>query len=162
MGRHVRIPGPPPESNLSVLFALIAALAGMLNTLQSGANTTLSRTLEQPIAAALVVSAVNVVVYLAVGAVVGLGWPGGQRIAAAPWWAWCGGLMGAVYVLAVIYLAQRLGAAVFIGISVTAAIITSTAMDHFGWVGFQQHAAGLWRVIGCLLMIGGLALVSMF
>ena len=147
---------------MSILLALVAALAGILNTLQSGANTTLSRALDQPIAAALVVSVVNAAVYLAVGAVVGLGWPGGQRIAAAPWWAWCGGLMGAVYVLAVIYLAQRLGAAVFIGFSVTAAIITSTTMDHFGWMGFEQHTAGVWRVIGCLLMIGGLALVSIF
>ena len=147
---------------MSILLALIAALASVLNTLQSGANTTLSRTLDQPIAAALVVSVVNAAVYLVVGAVVGLGWPGGQRIAAAPWWAWCGGLMGAVWVLAVIFLAQRLGAAVFVGLSVTAAIITSTAMDDFGWVGFEQHTTGLPRVIGCLLMIGGLALVSIF
>ena len=147
---------------MSVLLALVAALAGILNTLQSGANTTLNRTLDQPIAAALVVSIVNAAVYLAVGAVVSLGWPGGQRIAAAPWWAWCGGLMVAVYVLAVIYLAQRLGAAVFIGLSVTAAIVTSTTMDHFGWMGFEKHTAGLPRVIGCLLMIGGLALASIF
>jgi bacterial/archaeal transporter family-2 protein len=147
---------------MSVLIALAAALAGVLNTVQAGANTTLSRALDQPIAAALVVSAVNAVVYLAVGLVVGAGWPGGQRIAAAPWWAWLGGLMGAAYVLAVIYLAQRLGAAVFTGITVTAAILTSTALDHFGWVGFAQHSAGPWRILGCVLMIGGLSLVSLF
>ena len=147
---------------MSLLVALVAALAGVLNTVQSGANATLSRALDQPIAAALAVSAVNAAVYLAVGAVVGLGWPGGARIAAAPWWAWLGGVMGAAYVLAVITLAQRLGAAVFTGITVTAAIVTSTTLDHFGWVGFAQHAAGPWRILGCVLMIGGLGLVSLF
>jgi bacterial/archaeal transporter family-2 protein len=147
---------------LSVLLVLIAALAGVLNTVQSGANSTLSRALEQPIVAALVVSGVNAAFYVVVGLFVGMGWPSSQRIASVPWWAWLGGLMGGAYVLAVIYLAQRLGAAVFIGITVTAAIITSTVMDHFGWVGFQQHSAGLWRIVGCVLMVGGLALVSLF
>ena len=146
---------------LPILFALIAALAGVLNTVKAGADTTPSRVLEQPIAVALVVSAVNAAVYLAAGMVVGLGWPGTQRIAAAPWWAWLGGLMGAVYVLAAIHLAQRLGAAIFTGITVTAAIPTSTTLDHFGWVGFAQHGASLWRIVGCALMIGGLALVSL-
>lgn len=78
-----------------------------------------------------------------------------------PWWAWIGGVLGACYVLAVIFLAQKLGAAVFTGLSVTAAIVTSVALDHFVWVGFEQQTAGLGRIVGCALMIGGLVLVSL-
>ena len=37
-----------------------------------------------------------------------------------------------------------------------------TVLDHFALVGFEQHPAGLWRIAGCVLMVGGLALVSAF
>lgn len=144
------------------LIGVFALAAGVLNTIQSGANNTLSKALGDPVIAALVVAGTNIVVYLIVGAVLGMSWPGIDKIQAAPWWAWFGGFMGAAYVLAVIFLADKLGAAIFTGLSVTAAITTSVLLDHFGLVGFKQHAAGLWRILGCLMMIGGLGLVSLF
>lgn len=69
--------------------------------------------------------------------------------------------MGATYVLATIFIAERLGAAVFTGITVTAAIVTSVVLDPFGWVGFAQYTADPWRILGCALMIGGLVLVCL-
>ena len=148
---------------MTILFALIAVMAGILNTVQSGANATLGRSLESPmLLTAFAVVAGNLVVYLLAIPIAGLPWPSAAKVAQVPWWAWIGGLLGACYVLTVIFLAQKLGAAVFTGLSVTAAIITSVLLDHFGWVGFQQHTAGLWRLLGCVLMIGGLALVSAF
>ena len=61
-----------------------------------------------------------------------------------------------------VYFAEKLGAAIFTGLTVTAAIVTSVLLDQFGLVGFKEHAVGIWRVIGCVLMIGGLALISIF
>ena len=49
--------------------------------------------------------------------------------------------MGGTYVLAMILLADRLGAALFTGLTVTAAIITSLLLDHDGWLGFARHMA---------------------
>ncbi|KMO33139.1 hypothetical protein VQ02_21535 [Methylobacterium variabile] len=147
---------------MPVLAALIAIVAGMLNTVQAGANATLNKALGEPILTALVVSAANAVVYLAAVPFVGLGWPGGGRLAQVPWWAWLGGAMGGAYVLAMIVLAGRLGAAVFTGLTVTAGLVTSVLLDHYGWVGFAQHPAGLWRILGCGLMVGGVALISLF
>lgn len=144
------------------LLGAVAFLGGILNTVQSGANATLSKTLGQPIAAALIVSAVNAIVYLAVAPFAGLAIPKADAIAHVPWWAWLGGVLGGFYVLTAIFLAEKLGAAIFTGLTVTAGITTSVLLDHYGLVGFKQHAAGLWRIIGCLLMVGGLALVSIF
>ena len=59
-------------------------------------------------------------------------------------------------------IARQIGAATFLGLFVTAGVITSLLLDHFGWVGFNQHRAGLWRIIGAILMIGGVALVGLF
>ena len=32
----------------------------------------------------------------------------------------------------------------------------------FGWIGFEQHPLTLWRALGGVLMIGGIALVALF
>ena len=146
---------------MPLLIGLVAVVAGILNAVQSGTNAALNKALAQPVAAALVVTATSAIVYLLACPVLGLGWPGTERIARTPWWAWIGGALGAVYVLSAIVFAERLGAAVFTGLTVTAGIVTSIVLDHFGWVGFQQHAAGPWRIAGGLVMIGGLLLVSL-
>jgi transporter family-2 protein len=41
-------------------------------------------------------------------------------------------------------------------------VVTSIVLDHFGWVGFERHAASLWRILGGLLMVAGVALVAAF
>ncbi len=146
---------------MPVLIGLCAVVAGMLSTVQSGANASLNKALGQPILAAFAVVATNLLVYLIAALFVGVGWPGSDRIAATPWWAWIGGVCGGLYVLAAIFLAERLGAAVFTGLVVTAGIVTSIVLDHFGLVGFQQHSAGLWRIAGGAIMVGGLLLVSL-
>lgn len=70
--------------------------------------------------------------------------------------------MGALLILSQLYVAQRIGAAPYLGLLVTAGVVTSILLDHFGWVGFEQHPVSLWRICGGLLMIAGIALVAMF
>ena len=147
---------------MSILIGIIAVLAGTLNTVQSGSNATLNKVLQAPIFTAFAVAGAGMVVYAIAGLFVGYTWPEGQKLAQVPWWAWIGGALGALYVLCMIFLAQKLGSALFTGLTVTAAITTSVLLDHFGLVGFEQHSAGLWRILGCVLMIGGLVLVAAF
>ena len=70
--------------------------------------------------------------------------------------------MGGGIILTQFFIARQIGAATFLGMFVTAGVVTSILLDHFGWVGFDQHRAGLWRVVGAILMIGGVALVGLF
>ena len=144
------------------IMAALSFVGGVLNTVQSGSNATLAKTLQQPILAALIVTVVNGVLYLAVAPFIGLSLPKGGAFASVPWWSWLGGLFGGAYVLASIFFAEKLGAAIFIGLTVTAGIVTSVIMDHYGLVGFKQHTASWPRLAGAALMIGGLALVSAF
>jgi Putative inner membrane exporter, YdcZ len=58
--------------------------------------------------------------------------------------------------------APRLGAAVYVGLFVTASSVASVIADHFGWLGFDQHTASLGRIVGCALMVLGIGLVSLF
>lgn len=147
---------------MQILIGLLVVLGGALTTIQSGFNGALNKSLEAPVLTGLVIAAGNLVVYGAAYAFVGLHWPTSERVNEVPLWAWFGGVLGGLYILSVILFAQKLGAAVFTGLTVTAGIITSVALDHFGLAGFEQHSAGLWRVLGCLAMIGGLTVVCAF
>ncbi len=144
------------------VMGAISFLGGVLNTVQSGSNATLAKTLHQPILAALIVTAVNSVAYLALAPFIGLHLPKAAAFADVPWWAWLGGAFGGVYVLASIFFAEKLGGGIFIGLTVTAGVITSLVMDHYGLVGFKQHTASWPRIAGAVLMISGLALVATF
>ena len=147
---------------MSWFLYAFAILAGALNTVQSGANVTLNKSLDQPIVAALVVAAVGATVYLLAAPFMGMGLPSPDKVASVPWWAWFGGALGALYVLSMILIAGRVGAAAFTGLTVTSAIVTSILLDHYGWLGFDVHAAGMWRLLGGAVMIAGLVLVCLF
>jgi transporter family-2 protein len=45
---------------------------------------------------------------------------------------------------------------------VTGQLICSIVLAHFGWVGFAEHAEGMGRVVGCLLMVAGFFLIARF
>ncbi len=82
--------------------------------------------------------------------------------AAMPWWAPLGGIVGAVAVFAGFILIQKLGAGPVNGVTITANILASLAIDHFGLLRMEQHAMNPMRALGAALMIGGVALISKF
>ena len=139
-----------------------AIAAGILNTIQSGANVTLSKTLEQPVASLFVVTLMSAATYVVASFFIGFGLPTMDRVAAVPWWGWIGGVFGGIYVLSMVFVAGKVGAAAFMGLTVTSALVTSLVLDHFGWLGFDVHAAGIARIAGGALMVGGLVLVCLF
>ena len=85
--------------------------------------------------------------------------PTGQQMQEVPWWAWMGGIISIAATFAGLMLAQKLGAGVFTGMSITAATVVSIALDHFGLVGFRQHGASPLRMVGGALMIAGVWMV---
>lgn len=137
-------------------------LAGVANAVQAGQNGTLSKGLSQSLTGGLVVVAGTATCILTVGLLTGrLTWPSLDQAIQMPWWAWFGGIMGGGIILAQFFIARQIGAAAFLGLFVTAGVVTSVLLDHFGWVGFDQHPASLGRIVGAILMIGGVALVGL-
>ena len=59
-------------------------------------------------------------------------------------------------------LTGRVGAGAFNGLLVTAGMLTSLALDHFGWIGLPVHPLNAWRALGAAMMVGGIALVAAF
>lgn len=142
-------------------YLAFAFAAGAMLPLQFGINAELARWVESPLRAALVSFAVGAAV-LAVAAIPLLrGWPAGERLGAAPWWVWVGGALGAFYVLGSIVTAPRLGAATLVAMILAGQAVASLLVDHFGWVGFEEHPVTPLRLLGILLLAGGVLLVRL-
>jgi transporter family-2 protein len=77
-----------------------------------------------------------------------------------PCWAPTGGLVGAVAVYAGLALVQKVGAGPYTGITITAALITSLLIDHFGLFNMPVHALNISRIAGAMFMVVGIALIA--
>ncbi|MCJ2137534.1 DMT family transporter [Methylobacterium sp. J-026] len=88
--------------------------------------------------------------------------PSREDIAGVRWWMPLAGITGAVAVFAGLLFVDKVGAGAFNGLLITANLITSVALDHFGWFGMKQVKAGPPRLIGAALMVGGIVLISLF
>ena len=76
-----------------------------------------------------------------------------------PWWAWSGGMFGAIFIGLAIFLVPQLGAATFIALLVAGQMLGSVAFDHLGWLGLAQRSVDLTRLLGVALLIGGVVLI---
>src|ERR1700683_3186000 len=74
--------------------------------------------------------------------------PTSKDLASLPWWAVIGGLVGAVQVYAGLTLVTKVGAGPFVGLTVTAALIMSLVIDHFGWFHMPVNAINPSRLLG--------------
>ena len=70
--------------------------------------------------------------------------------------------MIALYAVTVVVLARDLGAATLVSLLVTGQLLCSVLLDHLGVLGFEMHAAGVGRLIGCALLLAGVALIWKF
>jgi transporter family-2 protein len=145
---------------MPILFILFAAIAGVTSALQSGSNNMLQKSLTAPLWTVSIVSAITLVASLLVALLAGERLPTAGTITHAPFGAWLGGVFGLCFVLATVYASPKLGAGLFVALIVTASTVTSLLLDHFGLMGFDIHRAGAARIVGGLLMIGGVALVA--
>lgn len=152
-----------PEILVMWYLYVFVLLAGIANAIQPGQNGALAKSFSQPLVAGLIVGLCTASTVLIVGLVSRrLAWPTQQELSQVPWWAWGGGLFGGGIVITQLLIARQVGAGVFLGLLVTAGVLTSIILDHFGWVGFERHPASLWRVLGGLLMVAGVGLVALF
>ncbi len=85
-----------------------------------------------------------------------------EGVSDMPWWAPLGGLIGAFAVIAGLLFVNKVGAGAFAGLTITANILMSLAIDQFGLFGMEVHHLNLGRIVGGALMVGGIALIATF
>lgn len=148
---------------MTIAFLVLAIVVGSLNVIQSGINGQVRLRVGDPWHAAFISTSVSTIALLLVGAfatqrvVPNLG-----EVARGPWWLWTGGLLGAVYVAVALIAVSRLGSAVLYSLIVFGQLITAIVMDQYGWFGVPIHEVNVPRVIGVMLLIGGVVLIRLF
>jgi transporter family-2 protein len=140
-------------------YYLFAVAAGAMLPVQFGINAQLAVWLGSPLRATFVSFAVGATVLFAAVLVFARGVSDGRELGAAPWWVWVGGFLGAFYVLGSVVTAPRLGAAALFAFILAGQAIASLAVDHFGWVGFDENPVTPGRLLGIALVAAGVAAV---
>jgi bacterial/archaeal transporter family-2 protein len=139
-------------------YYLFAVAAGAMLPVQFGINAQLATWVGSPLRATLVSFAVGAAVLLLATLVFARGWPA-DEVSGAPWWVWVGGALGAFYVLGSVVTAPKLGAAALFAFILAGQAIASLAVDHFGWVGFDENPITPGRLFGMALVAAGVAAV---
>ncbi|SPM40591.1 Uncharacterized membrane protein YdcZ, DUF606 family [Mycobacterium numidiamassiliense] len=137
-------------------------LGGALQTCGAAMNSQLYKHMVNPWLAAAISAAVVAFFFVAAFLVKPKPLPSAQDAASMPWWALVGGLVGAVQVYAGLTLVHRIGAGTFIGLTVTAALVTSLLIDHFGWLRVHPHPITPGRAVGGVLLVLGVTLIAKF
>ncbi|MBB6153990.1 MULTISPECIES: DMT family transporter [unclassified Pseudomonas] len=139
---------------------LLAAFAGAVVPFQSAINSNLARGLGHPLWATLASLLVSVLVLLPVILALRLPLPSLGFISKAPLWMWAGGAFGVCFVALAVMLLPKLGASGFVALALAGQVIASMLLDHFGLFGLVEKQLTASRVLGALLLIGGVVLIQ--
>jgi len=153
-----------PSTGLVITVALLlpivlALLLGVGLSAQAGINASLRTVLGHPLHATAVSFLVGIAVVFGLALVAGLRTPTAEQWGRTTWWMYAGGVIGAIYVVGVVALAPRLGAATMMALVVTGQLAAALVLDHFGWLGFATHPISAPRILGGLLLVAGVVLV---
>lgn len=144
---------------MAFFAVLVSLLAGAANPFQSATNGQLNKQLGQPVWAGIVTYASGLAGMLLLQLFVRQPAPLAQA-AEVNWWAWMGGLISILSTVAGLMLVQKLGSGIFTSLSLTASLVVSVLLDHFGILGLKHHPASPGRIVGCALLIVGVWLVG--
>ncbi|WP_342149577.1 DMT family transporter [Methylorubrum sp. SB2] len=143
-------------------FYLAAACAGVAFVVQQAANAKLRGALGSGLWAGFTNFAVGGIAVLVVIAILRESLPTLGAAGRAPWYAWTGGGLGALYIIGSVFLLPRIGAASLIALIIVGQMLASLAFDHFGLMGVPVHEANVFRILGAVLLIAGVALITLF
>ena len=141
-----------------LLYSLLPLVGGAMIAAQAPVNARLRVVLGSQFGSAVISFAVGLVLLL--GAMVVTGQGGAMaNVGGGPWWAYLGGLFGAVFVVATLVAAPQIGVTVTFVAAITGQIILSSLVDRFGWFGVTPIELSWQRVAALLLILTSLVLL---
>jgi transporter family-2 protein len=140
---------------------ILAATAGISLVVQQALNTNLRAALNSAAWSGFMSYFIGVICMAALALALQDPIPSVATAARIPWFAWSGGLFGAIFVALAIFLIPQLGAAAFFALLIAGQMLGSIAFDHFGLLGVPVHPVSAVRVIGAALLVGGVVLIRM-
>lgn len=140
-------------------ISLLAVVAGLSFVMQQAVNADLRASLHSAAWAGFVSHLGGTICMLVLALVLRDQVPQASAMARSHWWAWSGGLFGAIYIGISIVLVPRIGTAAFAALLVAGQILSSLIFDHDGLFGVPRQPVDLVRFSGAFLLVIGVALV---
>lgn len=144
---------------MAVAYILLAVLAGAMLPAQAAINARLGRVVGSPVWAAAISGVVLTVALAVVAAALTRAGPRTAGLGNLPWWAWVGGLCGAITLSATTAVAPRLGTSGMIALVMAGQVVCSLALDQWGLLGLAVQPAGGKRLLAATLLLAGAALM---
>lgn len=146
----------------NLFFILLALFAGTLMPTQAAVNSRLGVYVQHPVLSAFISFAVGTLALIAYLLLSGV--PLGNLWAAknAPWSVWTGGLLGAIFVSAIVLLVPRLGVALTFSLIVAGQMTITLLLDHYGFMGIPVKSINVPRILGVVLVILGVLLIRKY
>lgn len=141
------------------LYSLLGLVAGAMLPLQAAINARLAKLAGSPLWAAAISGLVLTAALAATAAASMRAGPRFAGAAAVPWWAWTGGLCGAIVLSATTAIAPRVGTATMIALVMAGQVLSSLVLDQFGLLGLQAHPITARHGAAALLLLAGAALM---
>lgn len=144
-----------------IMWVAMAFLAGSFLPIQAGLNAKLGRAGDSPVHASMISFVVGTAALIAYIILTkqSVSWAG---IRSAPPQVWVAGVLGAFYVTVIILAFPQLGPGVTFGLVVAGQMIISILLEQFNILVAQHHPITPMRVLGVLLVVGGVILIRKF
>lgn len=139
---------------------VLAFIVGMGLVVQVGLNMAVARAIGGAPIAALANFLVGSVLLALMLLALRQDLPSREQLGAVPWWAWLGGLLGAMYVATATFAGPRIGALLLLALTFSGQLVGSMLVDHFGLLGFPQQSISTSKLLGVLLLCGGVVLIA--
>jgi bacterial/archaeal transporter family-2 protein len=135
-------------------WTALALLGALLIPAQAAMNAKLRVFVYNPLYTAVVNHLVGFLVSVAVVVLtVRLSQPSNARgVFDAPWWALCGGVIGACFIVIATLCVPRIGSASFSVTIIGGQLVGALLLDQFGWLGLTQRSMTMPRLVGVLLI----------
>jgi transporter family-2 protein len=141
-----------------IAYVLLPLLGGALIAAQAPINARLRVVVGSPIASAALSFLGGTLVLVAGTLIVGQG-SSLINIGGGPWWAYLGGLCGAVLVFGTLVAAPKVGVLTTFVAVVLGQVVLAAAIDTFGWFGQPTASFGWDRILAVVLLLASLALL---
>lgn len=146
---------------MKAFYILLSVLAGSILPIQAAINGKLGHSVGSPLYASLISFIIGSIGLLLYG-LISEGTPKVENLGQIQVGELTGGLLGAFYVLVVILMLPKLGAALTFSLVVAGQMVIALLLDHTGFLVQVQHAINFWRILGLLFIVVGVILIRKF
>lgn len=145
---------------MKLQYYLLSILAGVAVAFQTGVNSQLRSDTNNPVLTALISFGVGTIALIILYFAFFRQSPTFPQDTSFQWWKFIGGLLGVVYVTAVVIAAPRIGAANALAFIVAGQFIAAIIIDHYGWMKLPVSPISLYRIIGIACLLIGVYLIQ--